>query len=203
MFSGQQENIGEKHTRQLKDITRHFEAEIDKICEQLNEVGYNLKSLNDALPVKMLEAANHKLQARCNVLEKMCEQMKNKSARLEQTNHDLDNSCGQLRQINQNLEVRCLYLEQVNKSGESEKSNLQENIRDLEAKVMELAKNNEKATSACRQLEEINHKTASKNQAIEESKSLLESRYKTCVADNQKLEAQIGQYQKALEDCKK
>lgn len=203
LMSGHQGDDTEKHTRQLKDITSHFEAEIDKICEQLNEVGDNLKTLHHALPVKMLEAANHKLQARCNVLEKTCEQMNNKSIRLEQANHDLDSSCGQLRQINQNFEVRCLYLEEVNKSSESEKSQLRENIGDLETKVTELAKCNEKAISACRHLEEINQKTSNKNQAIEDSKALLESRYKSCVTDNQKLEVQIGQYQKALEECKR
>ena len=162
-----------------------------------------MKNLHHALPIKMLEAAIHKLQARCNVLEKTCEQMKNKSIRLEQANRDLDNSCGQLRKINQNFEVRCLYLEEVNKSGENEKSQLHENIEDLEAKLTELAKYNEKAILACHHLEEINQKTSNKNQEIEESKSLLESRYKSCVSDNQKLEVQIKQYQNALEECKR
>ncbi|KAJ7374045.1 hypothetical protein OS493_009375 [Desmophyllum pertusum] len=182
-MSGHQK-FGEKHTRQLKDITSHFEAEIDKICEQLNSVGNNLTALQDALPVRMLEAANHKLEARCNVLEQVCEQMKNKSARLEQTIQELDSNSGQLRQVNQNLEVRCLYLEQVTKANECEKSHLHENIRDLETKVLELAESNEKAVSAYHQLEELNQKVANRNQTMEESKSLLESRYKSCVGDN-------------------
>ena len=201
-FSGNPK-FGEKHARQFKDITVHFESEVDKIHEQLNSVGSSLSALQDALPVKMLEAANHKLEARCNVLEQVCEQIKNKSARLEQANQELDSNCGQLRQINQNLEVRCLYLEQVTQANESEKTHLQENVRDLESKVMELAARNEKAIGACRQLEEINQKLENKSQSIEESKKLLESRYKSCVSDNQKLEAQIGQCQKMLDQYKK
>lgn len=202
-FSSGHQKFNEKHSRQLKDITSYFEAEVEKICQQLSSVGSSLKVLRDALPVRMLEAANHKLEARCNVLEQVCEQMKNKSARLEQANHELDSNCGQLRQINQDLEARCLYLEQVANANESEKSHLQENIKDLEAKVLEFAESSEKALSACKQLEELNQQSAARNQQLEESESVLEQRYKSCVGENQKLEAQIVQYQKVLEESKK
>lgn len=201
-MSGHQK-FNEKHGRQLKDITSYFEAEVGKICEQLNTVGGSLKALQDALPVRMLEAANHKLEARCNVLEQVCEQMKNKSTRLEQANHELDSNCGQLRQINQDLEARCLYLEQVANSNESEKSGLQESIKDLEAKVLVYAESNEKALSTCKQLEELNQQFAAKNQQLEESESVLEQRYKSCVGENQKLDTQIAQYEKILEESKK
>lgn len=201
-MSGHQK-FNEKHSRQLKDITSYFEAEVGKICEQLNTVGSSLKALQDALPVRMLEAANHKLEARCNVLEQVCEQMKNKSTRLEQANHELDSNCGQLRQINQDLEARCLFLEQVANSNESEKSHLQESIKDLEAKVLEFAESSEKAISACKHLEELNQQSTARNQQLEESESVLEQRYKSCVGENQKLEAQIVQYEKILEESKK
>ena len=203
VISSGHQKFNEKHSRQLKDITSYFEAEVEKICEQLGSVGSSLKALQDALPVRMLEAANHKLEARCNVLEQVCEQMKNKLARLEQANHELDSNSGQLRQVNQDLEARCLYLEQVANANESEKSHLHENVKDLEAKVVVFAEGSDKALSACKQLEERNQQSAARNQQLEESLSVLEQKYKSCVGDNQKLEAQIVQYQKALEEGKR
>ena len=200
-FSSGHQN--ERHTRQLKDITTHFECEIHKFYEQLNSVGSGLLALQDALPFNMLQATNHKLEARCNGLEKACEQMKNKSAKLEQSNQALDNDCRQLRQINQNLEVRCLYLDQVSQASEKDKTQLQRNIHDLEDKVKDLAASNEQAIGACCQLEELNQKCATKIQTIEESKKLLESRYKSCVSENEKLENQIGQCQQTVDQYKK
>ncbi|XP_068747542.1 M-phase phosphoprotein 9-like isoform X2 [Montipora capricornis] len=197
------EKMGEIHARQLKDISAHFESEINKIHEQLCNVGNSLLALQDALPVKMLEAANHKLEARCNVLEQVCEQMKNKFGRLEHSNQELDKNCGQLRQVNQNLEVRCLYLEQVSQCSEGEKTELQKNVRDLEDKVTELGLSNEKAISACRQLEDLNQKNETKIQSMEEARKLLESKYKSCASENQKLENQIGQCQKTLDQYKR
>ena len=171
--------------------------------DQLCSVGNSLLALHDGLPIKMLEAANHKLEARCNVLEQVCDQMKNKFSRLELSNDELDRHCGQLRQVNQNLEVRCLYLEQVSQSNENEKTDLQKQIHDLKDRVAELAGSYDRATSAYHELENLNQRNEIKIQSVEEAKKHLESKYKSCASDNQKKESQIEQYQKCLDQYKK
>ncbi|XP_044168787.1 LOW QUALITY PROTEIN: synaptonemal complex protein ZEP1-like [Acropora millepora] len=197
------EKCGDNPAKQLKDISAHFEVAINKMHDQLCSVGNSLLALHDGLPIKMLEAANHKLEARCNVLEQVCDQMKNKFSRLELSNDELDRHCGQLRQVNQNLEVRCLYLEQVSQSNENEKTDLQKQIHDLKDRVAELAGNYERATSAYHELENLNQKNEIKIQSVEEAKKHLESKYKSCASDNQKKESQIEQYQKCLDQYKK
>ncbi|KAK2562295.1 hypothetical protein P5673_014566 [Acropora cervicornis] len=194
------EKCGDNPAKQLKDISAHFEVAINKMHDQLCSVGNSLLALHDGLPIKMLEAANHKLEARCNVLEQVCDQMKNKFSRLEQSNDELDRHCGQLRQVNQNLEVRCLYLEQVSQSNENEKTDLQKQIHDLKDRVAELAGSYERATSAYHELENLNQKNEIKIQSVEEAKKHLESKYKSCVSENQKKESQIEQYQKLKYD---
>ncbi|XP_032239448.2 M-phase phosphoprotein 9-like [Nematostella vectensis] len=195
---GAQPNLREKHSRQLADMRDYYEGEMMKLRDQLEMLRGNMSVLQEAVPVKMLEAANHRLEARCNLMEEIAADLKAKYTKLNQHTQEVEVTCNELRQTNEALEMRCLLLQKSNQELDDKAKTLEDNNRIMESKVLHLNQANENAYKSCRQLEEGNKHFEKTCKNIEELKNKMETRYRKCKEDNLKLTGDVKDLQESL-----
>ncbi|XP_031558284.1 M-phase phosphoprotein 9-like [Actinia tenebrosa] len=196
-------NLREKHSRQLSDMKSFYEGEIGKLRDQLDNLRGNLTNLQEAIPVKMLEATNHKLDARCNLMEEIASELKAKSQKLEQNNEELEKTCFDLRQTNESLEMRCLFLQKSLQDFEEKQSEVQNKNMFLESKILHLTQANEMGTKNCKRLEDSNKNYEKACRELELGNQQLEARIKKCKEENLKLTSDVRDLQGSLQAARK